>query len=112
MKLYNDQLNAQVFSLFYLSIYFCLTCFGLSFRPSSEAGVQLRQWVKSPWYGVSARVLTPYTANRACEPVMAETLMHHSDVAAKDLNHFLPPKKHLAAKRFVTNADVKQAVTS
>jgi hypothetical protein len=27
-----------------LSIYFCLTCFGLSCSPSSEAGVQLRQW--------------------------------------------------------------------
>jgi hypothetical protein len=38
-----------------LSIYFCLTCFGLSFSPSSEAGEQLRQWFKSPGYGVSAR---------------------------------------------------------
>jgi hypothetical protein len=27
--------------LIYLSIYFCLTCFGLSFNPSSEAGAQL-----------------------------------------------------------------------
>jgi hypothetical protein len=26
------------------SIYFCLTCFGLTFSPSSGAGVQLRQW--------------------------------------------------------------------
>jgi hypothetical protein len=42
MKLYNDQRNAQV--LMYLSIYFCLTCFGFSFSPSSVAGVQLRQW--------------------------------------------------------------------
>jgi hypothetical protein len=42
MKLYNDQLNAQVFNLFYLSIYFCLTCLGLPFSPSSEAGVQRR----------------------------------------------------------------------
>jgi hypothetical protein len=33
--------------LIYLSIYFCLTCFELSFRPSSEAGVQFRQWFKS-----------------------------------------------------------------
>jgi hypothetical protein len=49
--------------LIYLSIYFCLTCFGLSFSPSSEAGVQLRQWFKSPGYGVSARVLTPYPGN-------------------------------------------------
>jgi preprotein translocase subunit SecG len=29
--------------LAYLSIYFCLTCFGLSFSPSSEAGVQTQQ---------------------------------------------------------------------
>jgi hypothetical protein len=34
--------------LIYFSIYFCLTCFGLSFSPSLEAGVQLRQWFKSP----------------------------------------------------------------
>jgi hypothetical protein len=27
-----------------LSIYFCLACFGLSISPSSEAGVQIRQW--------------------------------------------------------------------
>jgi hypothetical protein len=33
--------------LIYLSIYFCLTCFGLSLSPSSEAGVQIRQWFKS-----------------------------------------------------------------
>jgi hypothetical protein len=46
--------------LIYLSIYFCLTCFGFSFSPSSEAGVQLRKWFKSLGYGVSARVLTPY----------------------------------------------------
>jgi hypothetical protein len=45
--------------LVYLSTYFGLTCFGLSFRPSSEAGVQLRQWLKSAGYGVSARALTP-----------------------------------------------------
>jgi uncharacterized membrane protein len=47
-KLYNNQRNAQVFNLFYLSIYFCLTCFGLYFSPSSEVGVQHRQWFKSP----------------------------------------------------------------
>jgi hypothetical protein len=29
--------------LIYLSIYFCLACFGLSFSPSSEAGVQFRR---------------------------------------------------------------------
>jgi hypothetical protein len=36
--------------LIYLSIYFCLTGFGLSLSPSSEAGVQFRQF----------RALTPY----------------------------------------------------
>jgi hypothetical protein len=41
--------------LIYLSIYFCLTCFGFSFSPSSEAGVQIRQWFKFPGYGVSAQ---------------------------------------------------------
>jgi hypothetical protein len=46
--------------LIYLSIYFCLTCFGLSVSPSSETRVQLRQWFNSPGYGVSARALTPY----------------------------------------------------
>jgi hypothetical protein len=47
--------------LIYLSIYFCLTCFGLPFSLSSEACVQYRQLFKSPGYGVSARALpTPY----------------------------------------------------
>jgi hypothetical protein len=41
--------------LVYFSIYFGLTCFGLTFSPSSEVGVQLRQWFRSPGYGVSAR---------------------------------------------------------
>jgi hypothetical protein len=40
--------------LIYLSIFFCLTRFGRSFSPSSEAGVQFPQWLKSPGYGVSA----------------------------------------------------------
>jgi hypothetical protein len=38
--------------------------FRLSFSPSSEAGVQLRQWFKCPGYGVSARALTPCPAER------------------------------------------------
>jgi hypothetical protein len=42
-----------------LSIYFCLTCFGLSFSPSSEAGVQIRQLFKSAGYGVRARARLP-----------------------------------------------------
>jgi hypothetical protein len=54
-KLYNDQRNPQVFNLFI----YLLIPFGLSLRPSSEAGVQLRQWF-NPGYGVSARALTPY----------------------------------------------------
>jgi hypothetical protein len=54
MKLYNDQRNAQVFNL---SIYFCRTCFGFSFSPSSEVGVQIRQWFKSSGYGVSVPLL-------------------------------------------------------
>ena len=46
--------------------------------------------------------------------VMARTLIrvNHFDVAASDFNHFEPPKKQLVASRFVTNADVKQAVTT
>jgi hypothetical protein len=53
--------------LIYLSIYFCLTCFGLSFSPSSEAGVQLRQWFRSPGYGVSARArMEPHTGEDGC----------------------------------------------
>jgi hypothetical protein len=55
-----------------LSIYLCLTCFGLSFSPSSEADVKFRQWLMSPGYGVSARALTPYPVNfnhcRNCTP--------------------------------------------
>jgi hypothetical protein len=51
MKFNNDQRNAQVFNL---SIYFCLTHFGLSINSSSEAGIKLRQQFKSPGYGVSA----------------------------------------------------------
>jgi hypothetical protein len=43
-----------------LPVYSCLTCFGLSFIPSSEAGVQLRQWFKSPEYGVSAMTFIEY----------------------------------------------------
>jgi hypothetical protein len=43
--------------LIYLCISFCLTCFGRSFSPSSEASVQFRQWFKFLGYGVSARPL-------------------------------------------------------
>jgi hypothetical protein len=64
--------------LIYLSIYFCLTCFGVSFSPTSEAGVQLRQWVKSAWYGVSARAQKPCPSDlnlcRSCTPVSEDGL--------------------------------------
>jgi hypothetical protein len=58
VELYNDQRNAQGFNSF--SIYFFLRCFGLSFSPSSEAGVQFWQWFNHPEYVVSAGALTPY----------------------------------------------------
>jgi hypothetical protein len=59
--------------LIYLSIYFCLTCFELSFSPSSGANVQLRQWFKSPGYGFSARALIPYPGdlNHCCNSTPA-----------------------------------------
>jgi hypothetical protein len=64
--------------LIYLSIYFCLTSFGLSISPSSEAGVQLRQWFKSAGYVVSARALTPYPDDlnhcRSCAPASEDGL--------------------------------------
>jgi hypothetical protein len=41
LQLYNNQHNAQTFNV---SIYFCLTRFWLCLSPSSEAGVQIRQW--------------------------------------------------------------------
>jgi E3 ubiquitin-protein ligase DOA10 len=37
--------------LIYLSIYLCLTYFGLSFSQYSEAGVQFLQWFKSTGTG-------------------------------------------------------------
>jgi preprotein translocase subunit SecG len=52
--------NVMYKFLIYLSIYFCVTCFGLSFSPSSEAGEQFQQWFKSPGYTVSTLALTVY----------------------------------------------------
>jgi hypothetical protein len=58
MKLYNDQCNAQVFNLFiYLLLPYMFRAF---FSPSSEAGVQRRQWFMSSGYGVSARARIRY----------------------------------------------------
>jgi hypothetical protein len=74
MKLYNEQRNAQVFNLF---IYFYLACFGLSFSPSSEAGVQFRQWFKSPGYGARARALTPYLLDGGQFHAPAASPSHH-----------------------------------
>jgi hypothetical protein len=76
--------NAMHKFLICLSIYFCLTRFGISFRPSSEKGVQLRQWFKSPGYGVSTRALTPYSGDlnhflsctTAFEDELKESLKH------------------------------------
>jgi hypothetical protein len=56
MKLYNDQRKAQMFNLFiYLLLPYIFRAF--FFSPSSDAGVQLRQLLKSLGYGVSARAL-------------------------------------------------------
>jgi hypothetical protein len=64
--------------LIYLFIYFRLTCFGLSVSPSSEAGVQFRQWFKFSGYGISAQTLTPYPADlnhcRNCTPASEDGL--------------------------------------
>jgi hypothetical protein len=70
--------NAMHKFLIYLSIYFCLTCLGLSFSPSSEAGVQIRQWFKSPGYGVSVRarmeLCTALESRRSCTPAFEDGL--------------------------------------
>jgi hypothetical protein len=76
LKLYNDQCNAQVFNLFiYLLLPYMLR---LSFSPSSDAGVQFRQWFKSPGYGVRGRVLTPVPGVvnhwRNCTPTLEDGL--------------------------------------
>jgi hypothetical protein len=64
--------------LIYLSIYFCLTFFGLLFSPFSGAGLQIQHWFKSPGYGVSAQALTPYPGNlnqcRHCTPASEDKL--------------------------------------
>jgi E3 ubiquitin-protein ligase DOA10 len=75
LKFCNDQINAQVFKI-YLPIYFCLTCYGLSFSSSSEAGVQFRQWFKSPGYAGSAQALKPHPENhcRSCTPASEDEL--------------------------------------
>jgi hypothetical protein len=79
----------------YLLIYFCLICFGLSFNPSSEAGIKLRRG-SSPGYDVGTRArmeldssilaqaLTPQTGDlnlcRSCtsasEDVLKESPKH------------------------------------
>jgi hypothetical protein len=52
--------------------------FRVSFSPSSEAGVQFRQWFNSAGYDVSARALTPYPADldhcRSCTPASEDGL--------------------------------------
>jgi hypothetical protein len=77
-EMYNDQLYVQIYNLFYLSIYFSISCFALSFSPSSYAGVQLRQWFRSPGYGVSAQAETPFPGDlnhcRSCTPTFEDGL--------------------------------------
>jgi hypothetical protein len=75
MKLYDDQRNAQVLNLFiYLLLPYKFRAF---FSPSSEAGVQLRQWFQSLGYGVSA-ALIPYPRDlnhcRSCTPASEDGL--------------------------------------
>jgi hypothetical protein len=70
-----------------LSIYFYLTYFGLSFSPSSEAGIQIRQWFKFPGYGFSARALTPYPADlnhcRICTPASEDGLKERPNLVSQ-----------------------------
>jgi hypothetical protein len=49
--------NVMQMFLIYLSIYFWLNLFRAFFSPSSEAGVQLRQWFKTPGYGKKNEIL-------------------------------------------------------
>jgi hypothetical protein len=104
--LYNNQRNAHVFTLFiYLLL---LTCFGIYFRPSSEAGVQFQQCFKSPVYGISTRVLTQYPRDlnhcRNCTPAsedgLKESPKHVIDklktcVLRWSLYNFIPKSKVL-----------------
>jgi hypothetical protein len=76
MKMHNDLRNAQVFNVF---IYLLPPyMFRISFSAYSEAGVQLRQWFKSPEYGVRARALIPYPGDlnhcRICTPASEDGL--------------------------------------
>jgi hypothetical protein len=62
-----------------LSVYLFLTCFWLSFSLSSEAGVKLQQWFKSPRYNFSARVrMDGYPGDldhcRSCTPAPEDEL--------------------------------------
>jgi hypothetical protein len=56
--------------LIYLSNYFCLTCLRLSFSPSSEAGVQLRQWFKS------TQTVCQITEHTKCRNVQLGALLY------------------------------------
>jgi hypothetical protein len=61
--------------------------FGLSFSPSSEAGVQLGQ---SAGYVVSARVLTPYPGDlnhcRICTPAAEDELKESQKICKAEVN--------------------------
>jgi hypothetical protein len=72
----------------YLSIYFCLTCFGLYFCRSSEAGVQLWQWFKSPGsaprpgWNCAVSVVLPSCAGQ-------HNRLNHNNLAHRPHNHML-----------------------
>jgi hypothetical protein len=74
--------------LIYLYIYFCLTCFGLSFSPSSAAGVQLRQWFKSAGYGVSARAKRCYVSPKLHSDTFLKKTCSAKDVFSSVMKGF------------------------
>jgi hypothetical protein len=65
----------KFFNLFYLSIYFCLTCFRLSLSPSSEAGVQLQDfWVWFQCPGAETIPRRPEPLPLSCTPASEDGL--------------------------------------
>jgi hypothetical protein len=75
--------------LIYLCIYFCLTCFGISLSPSSEAGIQIRQLFKSPGYGVClrARIELSWTAYT---PDLGQLLNRRYPGSRSDVTYVVP----------------------
>jgi hypothetical protein len=60
------------------------------FSPSTEAGVQLRHWFKSPEYGASARALTPYPGDlnhcRSCAPASEDGTKRKHETFKAEVN--------------------------